>query len=457
MFGRFSLFLVLTCWLAVVGSAAADVRVLDIDGPIGPATASYVVDGIEQAPPDTALLVLRVDTPGGLDSAMRQIIRAILASDVPVATYVAPGGARAASAGTYILYASHIAAMAPGTNLGAATPVRLGGLPSSPSPGDGGGGGDGGDSDSGGNAGGGSAMEHKMVNDAVAYIRSLAELRGRNADWAEKAVREAASLPASTALDKGVIDLMANDVDDLLAQVDGRKVTTAAGERTLATAGAAVQEVEPGWRTELLAVLTNPNVAYILMLVGVYGLIFELANPGAVVPGVLGGICLLLALFAFQALPINYAGLGLILLGVAFMIAEAFVPSFGALGLGGVAAFAIGSVMLFDTQTAGFQLSLMLVAGFTLASLIVFLGTATLALRAHGRPVVSGRQQMLGSEGVAVADFTGKGKVRIHGELWQAEATEPVRAGQRVRVTGMEGLKLTVVPVAEESIGHADA
>ncbi|MBA1148073.1 nodulation protein NfeD [Ectothiorhodospiraceae bacterium WFHF3C12] len=436
-------------WLLLasgVCAAAGDVIQLRIDGPIGPATSEYVLSGLETAGERQAeLVVLQMDTPGGLDTAMRDIIRGIIDSPVPVASYVAPGGARAASAGTYILYASHVAAMAPGTNLGAATPVRVGGMPGSPSGEPGGEDAPGGDGDKADN--GGSAMEKKMVNDAVAYIRSLAELRQRNADWAEKAVREAASLPAEEARAMNVVDLVAADMDALLAGVDGRTVDTARGEITLKTAGAAVTELLPDWRNRLLAVITNPNVAYVLMLIGIYGLIFELANPGAVVPGVIGGIALLLALFAFQALPVNYAGLALMALGIMFMIGEAFVPSFGALGLGGAVAFAVGSVLLLDTDSEGFRISLYLVAGFTLASLVVFIGAATLAIRAHRRPVATGTQEMEGSVGRAVGDFqAGRGHVHVHGELWQADSDQSIQDGDRVRVTAMEGLRLRVRP-----------
>lgn len=451
----------LVLWLLALPASAQVVHQLTIEGAIGPVTANYVSDGLEEAAAaDAAAVVLRMDTPGGLDSAMRQIVRDVLASPVPVIGYVAPSGARAASAGTYILYASHVAAMAPGTNLGAATPVQIGGMPGTPGsepepqPDRGSGGDDeqaaedGDDGDDGERPAGGSAMERKMINDAVAYIRSLAELRGRNADWAERAVRESVSLSYSAAREQNVIDLVAADTAALLAAADGREVEVSGAVRTLALAGATVEDRPPDWRTELLATITNPNVAYILMLVGIYGLIFELANPGSLVPGVLGGICLLLALFAFQALPVNYAGLGLILLGILFMVAEALVPSFGALGVGGVIAFVFGSVLLFDADGEGFELSMMLVGGVTAASLVLFLGTATLAARAFQRRGVAGADHMLGGEGEVLQ--TGPPlRVRIEGESWLAETDTDARLapGDSVRVVGMEGLRLKVEPL----------
>lgn len=441
--------------------------VLTVQDAISPATSDYITRGIDRAEAEgAALVVLQLDTPGGLDTAMRDIIRRILASSVPVVIYVAPAGARAASAGTYMLYAAHIAAMAPGTNLGAATPIQIGGLPDftppkHPEPGKGG------EEDAQDTSEGAAeeapaeeaapvpasqdAMTKKMVNDATAYIRSLAELRGRNADWAELAVREAASLSAEQALAEGVIDLIAENLPDLIEQLDGRTLVIAGHERTLETTGLLLQYVEPDWRTKLLAVITNPNVAYILLLLGIYGLFFELANPGFMVPGVVGTICLLLALYSMQVLPVSYAGLGLLLLGVVFMIAELFVPSFGALGIGGVVAFIIGSVILFDTDSPSYQVSFSVIAAVAILTAAFFFIAVRAVVKAHRRPVVAGREEIVGSVGEALEDFTEDGQVRVHSETWQARATRPIHRGDRVRVVAMHGLILEVESLREES------
>jgi len=424
-------------------------RLLDIQGAIGPAVAEDVEHAIADAQ-GVSLFILRMDTPGGLDLAMRRIIKAILASDVPVVGYVAPQGARAASAGTYILYASHIAAMAPATNLGAATPVQIGGmpkpdikppvtpeLPASP------------DATKKGPLSGttkmsDNPMQHKMVNDAAAYIRSLAQLRGRNADWAEQAVRQAASLSAEQALKQDVIDIIADDIPQLLLKLDGRTVATSQGEITLQTQGMLVEHVERNWRSQLLGVISDPNVAYILMLLGAYGLFFELANPGFVLPGVIGGISLLLALFAFQVLPINIAGLGLIGLGIAFMVAEAFLPSFGALGLGGVIAFVTGSIMLMDTGVPGYGVSVALIGSVALVSALFFMLITGMAIKARKRPVVTGAEELLHETGIALESFQQYGHVQLHGETWQALSNQPVHKGDAIRVTGRDGLILNI-------------
>lgn len=414
------------------------VLVLELRGVVGPAVADYLGRGIRQAADSGAsLLVIEIDTPGGLDGSMRDIIQDIIASPVPVVGYVHPGGARAASAGTYILYASHVAAMTPATNLGAATPVQIGGMP--------GGGGDAPDDAEGGEAPR-SAMERKIVNDAVAYIRGLAQMHERNGEWAERAVREGASLSAGEALREGVIDLVAEDLDALLAALDGHRVATGQGERLLATGGAAVERLTPDWRARLLAVITNPNVAYILMLLGIYGLIYELASPGLIFPGVAGIICLLLALYAFQVLPVNFAGLALMVLGMLFMLAELFVPSFGMLGIGGVIAFVIGSVMLLDTGVPGFEISTPLIVFFAVSSALFFIVVLGMLIKSRRRPLVSGVDQVIGSEVEAIEDFTGEGRVRYGGELWNARSDVPLRRGQRARVAAVEGLVLVLAP-----------
>ncbi|MGB5259693.1 MAG: nodulation protein NfeD [Gammaproteobacteria bacterium] len=417
---------------------------LNVHGAIGPATSDYIRRGIEDGHEQGAsLIIINMDTPGGLDSAMRDIIQHILVSALPVATYVSPGGARAASAGTYILYASHVAAMAPGTNLGAATPVQIGGLPDKD---------DllGRKAEEEGAADKPDAMESKLVNDAVAYIRSLAQMRGRNVDWAELAVREAASLSASEALEQGVIDIMAVDVRDLLAQMNGRSVTVAGMPQVLDTEGLTLVSVEPDWRNRLLAVITDPNVAYILMLIGIYGLFFEFANPGFVLPGVAGAISLLLALYAFQILPVNYAGLALLALGIIFMLSEAFVPSFGALGFGGVIAFVVGSIILFDEAGPGYAVSLPLIISLALMTAGFFLFIVGAAIKARNRPVVSGEEEMLHMVGEVIDDFEGKGRIRIHGEVWKAESAVPLHSGDKVRVIAVDGLVLKVQPGDQE-------
>jgi membrane-bound serine protease (ClpP class) len=430
----------LTLALLPAAHGAAGVGLLTIDGAIGPANADYVVHGIARsAALGQQLLILKLDTPGGLDTAMREVIKAILLSPVPVATYVAPSGARAASAGTYILYASHVAAMAPGTNLGAATPVEIGiGKPPSDKaakPAD---------------NEGGSPMARKQVNDAAAYLRGLAQMRGRNADWAERAVREAVSLTAEEALKQQVIDIVAADVPSLLAQLDGKTVTAMGQARRLATRGVVPVEFAPDWRTRLLAVVTHPSVALILMTIGIYGLIFEFMNPGYVAPGVIGSICLLLALYALQLLPVNYAGLALVLLGLMLMVAEAFLPSFGVIGLGGVVAFVVGALMLIDTEVPGYGIPPVLIGTLGVASALLLAGTVRLALAARRRPLASGATTLIGATATVENIVPGGDRaawVRIEGELWQAASGQPLVPQQTVRVVARKGLTLEVVPI----------
>ena len=427
------------------------VVVLPLTGAIGPASADFVLRGLARAEQEgAALVVLEIDTPGGLDTSMRDIIKAILSSRVPVAAYVAPGGARAASAGTYILYASHFAAMAPGTNLGAATPVAIGIGGTGPPPEKDG---KAEKPDKSAPAQEGGAMERKQVHDAAAYIRGLAQMRGHNVEWAERAVREAVSLSADEALAQNVIDVVARDVPDLLVKLDGRKATTAGGEQTLATKGAEAVTFAPDWRNRLLAVIANPSVALILMMIGIYGLFFEFSNPGFVLPGVAGAIALLLGLFALQMLPVNYAGLALILLGLAFMIAEVFLATFGVLGVGGIIAFVIGAVLLIDTDVPAFGIPYALIAGLAVVTAAFVFFVSGAALKARRRPVVSGSEELLGSSGLLLDDLNGEGWARVHSEQWRVRSDVPLKRGQVVRVTGRDGLVLTVAPESESTKG----
>jgi membrane-bound serine protease (ClpP class) len=420
--------------------AAREIHVLGVSGAIGPASADYLLRGIDRAAEANAgLVVIALDTPGGLDTSMRAIIQAILGSRVPVATYITPRGARAASAGTYILYASHIAAMAPATNLGAATPVELMPAPSSPQkPPE--------ESRPAGSAPG-DARSNKAINDAAAYIRGLAELRGRNVAWAERAVREAVSLSATAALKENVIDVVASDLNDLLGQIHGRTVKLAAGEVTLATRDLDIKHIEQDWRSRLLGVIGDPSIAYILLLLGIYGLIYEFINPGMLFPGVVGGICLLLALFALHLMPVSYAGLALIILGIALMLAEAFLPSFGALGLGGIAAFVLGSIMLIDTELPGYGISWALIGPLAACAAAFSLGLGGMALRARQRPVTSGSEAMIDSPGEALEDIQETGWARVQGERWWVRSPAPLARGTRLRVTARHGLTLDVEPI----------
>jgi membrane-bound serine protease (ClpP class) len=423
--------------------------VIELKGVIGVAAASFVARGIEQAGKQGApAVIIRMDTPGGLVSATREIISAILASPLPVVVYVAPSGARAASAGTYIAYASHVAAMAPGTHIGAATPVSLGGPPGMPGqpPKD--------ENNKDKTTEPANAGERKALNDATAYLRALAQLRGRDPDFAERAVREAATLTAIEARDAKVIEIVAASLDELLAALDGRNVTIGGAERKLATKGVAVQSLEPDWRTKAIAVITDPNVAYLLLLIGFYGILFEIWNPGFIFPGVAGGICLLLALAALSVLPVSYAGLALIVLGVALMIAEIFVPGTAVLGIGGAVAFVVGSIFLFDPGDVPFTfgVSWPVIAAATLTTFGFMALVLRFAMKARKRPVVTGIEQMIGSTG-EVADWTGdSGHVRAHGEMWQARAplsAGPLAAGTRVRIIALDGLTAVVEAVPE--------
>ena len=427
---------------------------IPVTGPIGPATSDFFVRQLQDAQESQApFVVLRLDTPGGLETAMRDMIQAILASSIPVVAYVAPSGARAASAGTYLMYASHVAAMAPATNLGAATPVAIGGSPApadeppsrrkGPRPGSPG------DEQADPPAAPGNASERKAVNDSVAYLRGLAELRGRNVDWAERAVREGASLPADEALAANVIDLIARDIPELLQRLDGRVVKLPLRDVKFATTGLALREVKPDWRTELLQLVTNPNVAYLLLLIGIYGLLLEGYNPGAIVPGVVGAISLLLALFAFQVLSVNYTGLALIALGVLLIVAEAFAPSFGTLGLGGIVAFVFGSVLLLDNDIPGFAIAWEVIGSMAFVGALVLMAIVTFAMRSRQRPLVSGRESMLHEPVEAMESFEQRGLVRVRGELWQAVTRTPVQAGQRLRIVRIDGLVLEVEPATD--------
>ena len=467
----FSYFALIFALLLTAASVHADnVWIIEIKGGIGPATSDYVVREVEQARDEQAsFIVLKMDTPGGLDTSMRDIIRAITTSSIPVATWVGPSGARAASAGTYILLASHIAAMAPGTNLGAATPVSL------TSPG-------GKEPDETSNpfapkqekkekqeneadkqdqddeakpeddrVKAKTAMEKKVINDATAYIQGLAKLHGRNAEWAARAVTEAASLDAESALKENVIDFIAADIDSLVAQANGRKTTINGIETTIELSDVAYIEREQDWRFQILSVITNPNVAYILMLIGIYGLLLEFYNPGIGLPGVLGGICLLLAMYSLQMLPVSYAGLGLLLLGVSLMIAEAFTPSFGILGFGGIVAFVLGSIMLMDTETPGYQIALPLIIGLTVVSAMFTFVVLTLLLKARRKPVTTGVEVLLGHNATVVSGFPGLGRVLVDGEIWQARCDRPLVKGQSVKVKNISGLCLDVEDSGRDS------
>lgn len=439
MLGLFGLFTQISA--QTVKKAKNSAALMDVDGAIGPAIYDFLHRGFQKAvTAGDKVIIIRMDTPGGLSKSMREIIKNILASPIPIITYVAPSGARAASAGTYILYASHIAAMAPGTNLGAATPVAIGTPGAS-------------DKKDKKQKATKSAGELKAINDAKAYIRSLAQLRGRNVKWAEEAVTKAETLSANEALKLNVINIVAKDVPDLLRQANGMKVIVQGNEETLQTTNLTVRQILPDWRSKFLAVITDPSVAYILLMIGFYGLFFEFANPGFIVPGVVGAICLLLALYAFQLLPINYAGLGLILLGLAFIVAEAFMPSFGALGIGGVISFVIGSILLLKTDVVGFGIPLSLIISVAIVTLLFFLVILQLAFRSHRRKAVSGQEGMLGQTGTIVKD-NDRIWVRVRGELWKVKSSSVLTDKQTVKIVGIKDLVLIVEPENNHTIGE---
>ncbi|MGI9224923.1 MAG: NfeD family protein [Woeseiaceae bacterium] len=429
---------------------ATDIVELEVEDGIGVATAEYVVSGIDYAAEiDAELVIINMDTPGGLVKPMREIVQAILNSSVPIATYVTPAGARADSAGTYILLASHIAAMNPTTVLGAATPVMLNGGDATPPPDDI----DDDDSEDADESppASGSAMERKVINDAVSYIRGLAERHGRNADWAEKAVTEAATLTAKEALEQNVIEFIAANRAELLERLDGYEVDMDGESRVLSTSDAEVEAYEANWRIRLLGIISNPEIVLLLGLIGLYGLMYEGWNPGAIVPGVVGAICLLLAAYALQVLPVNYAGLALIFMGIALMIGEAYAPSFGALGIGGIAAFVFGSIMLFDAGIPGFGISVGFVLGIAVlfALLIIWLLGFLLKLRRRG--AVSGAESIVGGTAIAMQDFSGDGNVWLEGEAWRARSSVAIAKNQEVIVRAMDGLVLDVEPLTGDA------
>ena len=444
-------------FILAISTAAAqadtNVVVLNIKGAIGVATADYVLSGIEHAETSNAdLIIIEMDTPGGLMAPMRDIVQAILGSRVPVATYVTPAGARADSAGTYILLASHIAAMTPTTHLGAATPVALGGGDAAPEDSDD----EESDDDEETAPPSGPAMERKALNDAVAYIRSLAERYDRNADWAEKAVREAATLTAREALEQNVIDFVAENRVELLRMIDGVEVEVDSETVTLATDNVVIEEYEPSWRIKFLSAIANPETVLLLGLIGLYGLMYEGLNPGAIVPGVVGVICLLLAAYGLQVLPVNYAGLALIIVGLALMTAEVFAPSFGALGLGGIAAFVFGAIMMFDSGIPGFGISITFVVTIAAVFALLFIWLLAYLLKLRKRGAVSGKDSIIGGIGTAMQAFLGDGKVWLEGEAWSAKSSVAIEKDQQVVIRALDGLTLEVEPVVEQNANEKD-
>ncbi len=415
------LVLLILCTASYGSTGGGYIQVLSIRSTINPVISDFITKSINKAVSGgAACVIIELDTPGGLDTAMRDIVQAILNSPVPIVVYVAPSGARAASAGVMITLASHIAAMAPGTNIGAAHPVGLGE----------------GKMDE--------AMTQKVLNDASAYAKSLAEQRGRNVQWAVKAVRESESASAAKALELRIIDVIAESQDELIKKIDGREVTTVAGSKKLQLKGLPLQRVQMDWRHRVLDTLSNPNIAYILMMLGFYGLFFELSNPGVVFPGVFGAICLILAFFALQTLPVNYAGILLILLGIALFIAEIKVTSYGVLTLGGIVALTLGSIMLFESPEQYLRVSWYIIVPTVATTAGFFLFALSFALKSHLAKPTTGREGLIGMKGKVLVSLRPEGKVFVHGEYWNAESDEEIKEGEFIEVVGVSGLKLKV-------------
>ncbi len=398
-----------------------EVMVITVDGVINPVSADFMQKSINKANDKKyEALVIELDTPGGLDASMRSIVKEIIRSEVPVIVFVSPSGSRAASAGAFIAMAAHIAAMSPGTNIGAAHPVGVGGKMDK-------------------------TMTEKATNDAVAYIKSLAEKSGRNVQWAEDAVRKSISSTETEALQLKVIDLITKDISSLLADIDGKKVRTVSGEKILSTKNASVVREEMGLRLRILNLISDPNVAYILMLLGFYGLFFELTNPGSLFPGVIGGICLILAFYAFQTLPVNYAGLLLIILAIILFILEVKIISHGVLTIGGIVAMTIGSLMLFESPAPFMKLSLAVILPAVVMTTLFFTILISLAYKAYKRKPITGAEGLLGSYGIADTDITREGgRVTIHGEIWSSYSEDAIDKGKRIIVEEVSGLKLKV-------------
>lgn len=413
---------VMLCFATAASGAGKDIYQITVQGVIGPPIAQFVVESIKKATDaDVQALLILLDTPGGLDTSMREIVKAIMDSKIPVIVYVYPQGARAASAGSIILLSAHIAAMAPGTNAGAAHPVSIG-KDEKPD----------------------KVMMKKVVQDAEAYAKSIAKKRGRNVDWAGKAVTQSVSATAEDALRMHVIDVVADSVNDLLTKIDGKTVEVGDKKVTLKTKGVKPKELEISFKYRFLATISDPNVAYILMMLGFYGILFEIYSPGAIFPGVIGGICLILAFYSFSSIPISFAGLGLILLGVIFFILEIKVVSHGALSLAGVISLILGSVMLIDLPSGWLSISWASILVVVIVTVLFFVGVLSYAVKAQLSKVRTGREGLVGEEGIARTDVKERGKVYVHGELWNAESDEPIAADERVIVTAVKGMTVKV-------------